>query len=715
MVGLSLIEACGTSDPPYVGGYRIQALLGTGGFGTVYAAEPRDHPDEFVAIKVVHSYIARLPDFQTRFEREIAAIRRVRSVYVAGFVDAGPADRQPWLATELIPGLPLNRIVDACGPLPEPLLWRLGAGIIEALTAMHGVDVVHRDLKPQNVLITAEGPRIIDFSLVQLADLPRLASSRLPMASYQYAAPEQLLHGLQAADRPADVFALGATLFFAATGRPPPRIEGWLGAASQGPSQQADPARPPPDLDYLIEQCLYRAQNARLSLPQVKAEFTRRADAADSAGNSSFAALLPADALALLERYRQELANMARGELGPRPAPPAERDDRPVPLPSLTVPDQFPAAAADLPALTRTVSPTEAAETPFGAWPDDVTAIAPEPGAVQASHSVAWTQSFGSWIRAPVTAGGGMVIVPCLNGTLAMLDPDDGTVLWSRPLGARLHSAALFLPGHRGTLGTAYAGTADGGVHVIDVTSHDYRHRRPFGANAAITGPPVAARDRVYVLSADGTVYFLSAYNPALDVVFRLGGPATGALAAAGDMIFAAGTDGCVHAIDTTIRRAAWRLPTGGLVLSAPVPVSGRLYVAGTDGLLHEVDIENHHKRATVEIGVPVHAGLVHQQWRLYVGGSDGVVRAYDISHDRHDRPDLLGICRLEDEVTGLAAAHGSIYATAGDRVVEIDVTAERPRPMFRLGCLAAAAPVISGRSGYVAGLGGFVSRVDLR
>lgn len=715
MVGLPQIKARRKSDPPYIGRYRTLAFLGAGGLGIVYAARASDRIDKLAAIKMVHPHIAGRPGFRPRFEHEIAAIRRVQSPYVPRFVDEGPADEHPWLATELIHGLSLDRIVGSCGPLPEPAVWRLAAGIIEALTTIHDEGLVHRDLKPQNVLVTAEGPRITDFSLMHLTDLPRLPSSRMPIASYQYAAPELALYGLQAAGRPADVFAFGATLLFAATGHPPHDAENREELIYQAQNENPDLAGLPRGIYHLIEQCLYRARDARPLLTELREEFAREVESEDG----MFAATLPPAVTGLLKEYRGELAYMARTGRGPAPEADEENADRPPPLSAVAAPDKA-GIHAEFSAVPdqetrQAADAADPAEMLFGSSPGGgITALAPEPGSGYNHSSVVWTRSFGSWIRAPVTIGGDIVIVSCLDGTVAALSTADGELLWSRPLGARLYSAALFLTKRRGLLGTAYAGTGDGGVHVIDISAQDHRHRRLFRAGGAIEGTPVADKDWVYILSADGHIYRISVYSPNWDVLFRMDGPAAGALAAADGMVFAAGADGCLYAIDTATRRSRWRLPTDGLLLSAPLPVGGRLYVAGTDGLLREVDIADR-RTGAVKIGAPVHVGLVHDQGRLYIGGSDGVVRAYDISHERYDEPIPLWTCSLDDEVSGLAAAHGSVYATAGDRVVEIEVTTRRPHPRFRLGSLTTAAPVISGRSGYVVGLGGLVSRVDLQ
>ena len=110
-----------------------------------------------------------------RFTREIEAIQRVESPYVPAFIGGGigHAGGSPWLAIELVPGLSLQEVIEGREPLTEETVWHIGQGIVAALQAIADAGVVHRDLKPGNVLLTVDGPKIIDFGLVHLAELPQ--------------------------------------------------------------------------------------------------------------------------------------------------------------------------------------------------------------------------------------------------------------------------------------------------------------------------------------------------------------------------------------------------------------------------------------------------------------------------------------------------------------------------------------------------------------
>ncbi|MGY0465437.1 serine/threonine-protein kinase [Kitasatospora sp. cg17-2] len=204
-------------DPREVGGYRLFARLGAGGMGRVYLSyTPGGRP---VALKVVRPELAEDPEFRARFAHEVASARRIHGLFTAQLVDAGVDAATPWLATTYVPGPSLHQVVQRFGPLPERTVLLLIAGIAEALQAIHATGVVHRDLKPGNVLIAPDGPRVIDFGIARAADAGALTSTGLRIGSPAYMAPEQ------ATGRPAtpatDVYALGALAVHVATGTPP--------------------------------------------------------------------------------------------------------------------------------------------------------------------------------------------------------------------------------------------------------------------------------------------------------------------------------------------------------------------------------------------------------------------------------------------------------------------------------------------------------------
>lgn len=204
-------------DPRRVGRYRLLGRLGEGGMGRVYlGASPGGRA---VAIKVVRPELAGDPAFRARFRAEAAAARRVGGAFTSPVVDADPDGAVPWLATAYVHGPSLKDAVARYGPLPEPGLRTLGAGLGEALTAIHQAGVLHRDLKPANILLAKDGPRIIDFGISRTAGGTALTAEGEAIGSPGYMSPEQLRGGdLSTA---ADVFAFAAVLAFAATGRPP--------------------------------------------------------------------------------------------------------------------------------------------------------------------------------------------------------------------------------------------------------------------------------------------------------------------------------------------------------------------------------------------------------------------------------------------------------------------------------------------------------------
>lgn len=205
-------------DPRSIGAYRLLGRLGAGGMGRVYLG--RSAGGRTVAVKVVHPHFALDEEFRARFRREVEAARRVGGQWTAPVLDADPEASVPWVATGYVAGPALSQAITEHGPLPIRPVRVLGAGLAEALAAVHALGLVHRDVKPSNVLLTLDGPRLIDFGIARATDgTASLTSTGVSVGSPGYMSPEQILgKGVTGA---ADVFSLGAVLAYAATGETP--------------------------------------------------------------------------------------------------------------------------------------------------------------------------------------------------------------------------------------------------------------------------------------------------------------------------------------------------------------------------------------------------------------------------------------------------------------------------------------------------------------
>ncbi|MFI5979370.1 protein kinase [Streptomyces sp. NPDC051555] len=203
-------------DPPAIASYRLVGRLGTGGMGVVYAAV--DGGGRRVALKTVHPQLAADPQFRARFHREVGVLRRVTGPCLVPLVDADPDAAAPWLVTTYVPGPTLHQYVAAHGPLTGARLHLLAAGTAAALAAVHAAGVVHRDLKPANVILSPDGPRVLDFGIAHVTDGTAVTRTGVMTGTPGWISPEQYRDG--SADSRGDVFAWGALIAAAATGRP---------------------------------------------------------------------------------------------------------------------------------------------------------------------------------------------------------------------------------------------------------------------------------------------------------------------------------------------------------------------------------------------------------------------------------------------------------------------------------------------------------------
>ncbi|MET9917688.1 serine/threonine-protein kinase [Streptomyces sp. NPDC006435] len=290
-------------DPHEISGYVLRARVGEGGMGTVYLSHTRG--GQPVALKAVRREYARDAAFRVRFAREVAAARRVSGYHLVPVVDHDAEGETPWLATHYVPGLPLDTVIDGYGPLPTATVLRLTGCLAGALASVHSAGVIHRDVKPGNLLLAASGPWLLDFGIARTSDLRTLTTVGRLVGTPKNMSPEHALgRPLTSAS---DVFALGLLAAEAATGEHPYGRGHGLAVAAR----IAETDREPPALDHhpeplrrLLRLCLAARPEDRPSAPEV-AELCRRALGADDVrGLRNFTGWLPdpvASAVARIE------------------------------------------------------------------------------------------------------------------------------------------------------------------------------------------------------------------------------------------------------------------------------------------------------------------------------------------------------------------------------------------------------------------------------
>ncbi|UUU31626.1 serine/threonine protein kinase [Streptomyces sp. CA-210063] len=293
-------------EPTVVGPYRLLGRLGSGGMGRVYLG--RSAGGRTVAVKVVHPHFALDEEFRARFRREVDAARRVGGAWTAPVLDADPEASVPWVATGYAAGPSLAGAIADGGPLPPHSVRVLGAGLAEALSAVHALGLVHRDVKPSNVLLTVDGPLLIDFGIARATDgTASLTSTGVSIGSPGYMSPEQILgKGVTGA---ADVFSLGAVLAYAATGQSP--FPGDSSAALLYKVVHEEPQLDglEGDLRDLVEHCLSKEPTARPAPDEVA-----RTLAPQGAARLVAAGWLPGPLVEQVGRSAVQLLNLDAGE-----------------------------------------------------------------------------------------------------------------------------------------------------------------------------------------------------------------------------------------------------------------------------------------------------------------------------------------------------------------------------------------------------------------
>ncbi|HEY5987943.1 MAG TPA: serine/threonine-protein kinase [Streptosporangiaceae bacterium] len=287
-------------DPERIGSYALLGRLGAGAMGQVYLG--RSKAGRLVAVKTIKIEFAEEPGFRARFAHEVAAARRVSGVFTAAVIAADPEADVPWLATAYIPAPSLIQLVQTCGPLPVTATKWLAAGCAEALESIHSAGLVHRDLKPSNVLVSLDGPRVIDFGVARAVERIQLTVTHGAVGTPAYMAPEQARDTRQASVA-SDVFSLGATLLYAATGHPPYQGETVMDVLVRLATEAPDLTGLPTELTDLVVGCLERSPRRRPTSTGLLTGLGPFVEAA--ADSSSDQPYLTKPALALIAEYQR--------------------------------------------------------------------------------------------------------------------------------------------------------------------------------------------------------------------------------------------------------------------------------------------------------------------------------------------------------------------------------------------------------------------------
>ncbi|MFE4451095.1 protein kinase [Streptomyces sp. NPDC056796] len=366
------------SDPASIGRYRLTGRLGEGGMGTVYlGTTPGGRP---VAVKVISDRFRYEDQALERFRREVGTLHTVRSAYTASLIDCGLESPPYWFATEYVPGRTLDSAVHASGALPARLCLGILAALAEGLSDIHVHGVLHRDVKPQNIILSPVGPQLIDFGIARGAGQTALTQVGHTAGSPGFTAPEALQG--EEVGVAADVFALGATLAFAATGRPPYGDGAFPVVSYRTVHGDIDLDAVDAGLAEIIKSCTDR-DPARRPTPAEIVELCR--SPVSLANDPAYRRIATPD--------------VAEGVPGPAPVPTAPD--------ALTVaPDVRPSAAPTVPALLP--APTEVA-------PAHIPPASAPPLGGAGSRRV--------WRRPAVMAVSAVAVVCAVTGALLVLQP----------------------------------------------------------------------------------------------------------------------------------------------------------------------------------------------------------------------------------------------------------------------------------------------------
>lgn len=339
-------------DPREISGYPVHARIGEGGMGTVYLSRTRGNRP--VALKVIRREHAGDPQYRRRFAREAQAARKVAGYHLVPVLDFDTEAEQPWIATAYQPGLALDAVLDAHGPLPAETVLQIMGCVARALHAVHTAGYVHRDVKPSNVLIGTDGPWLIDFGIARSADSTSLTVAGGLVGTLRFMSPEHARG--QEPGPPSDVFSLGLLAAVAATGRHPYGDGNDMGIAALIAGAQTHPPSLddcPSPLRHILRAALAAAPGQRPSA----ADLAALCEKASGRSPTDFDGWLPEPVASAVASAEAEATALIRRSTTPDSSPPTSSTPA-APQPTLS--------ASPTPLLPASPTPAVAPSAGFG-------------------------------------------------------------------------------------------------------------------------------------------------------------------------------------------------------------------------------------------------------------------------------------------------------------------------------------------------------------
>jgi outer membrane protein assembly factor BamB len=676
------MEALTATDLRTVGEFRLLARLGSGGMGQVFLASSL--AGRIVAVKVIHAELCRDTEFVRRFRHEAEAAKKVSGWYTAPVVAAGIDDNPPWLATAFVSGPPLDDMVTRYGPLPVPALWRLAAGLAEALRAIHGTGLVHRDLKPANVLLALDGPRVIDFGISRAVADTRLTATGAIIGTLSYMSPEQVQ--AQETGPESDTFSLGSVLAFAASGTAP--FSGAPGAPQAAVMYRIVHAEPnlgavPDPVRGLIEACLAKDPRQRPDLGRVAAYSTA---AAERLGLSP-AAFWPREVAGVIQAQQAALT--------------AQIDAlRVTPSTQLDGAWQGNGAAWQGNGGTLSVSGSALATEP-GIFPGGGTTAGglanpwrrPAPrgvsrrglligagagGIAVIGGAVGWSLSSRPTASTPSAAGTSQSGAGLPAGL-----PTEQSVRQYYGFGTRKTAAWTFAtgnaieanPGVGG--GLVYVGSTDNNLYAVDIATR--RKAWSYPVVASVTAAPEVVGDVVCLADDEGRFYALRVANGAR--AWEVNGGVPGALyrrtwAVDGSSVILATQSESAQAYDAATGKKGLNFPTELPYILGIAADSGILYALDASGMLYAFHTATAariwHKQLLSTEDPPV-TGLTVDGGVIYVGSKSGTLHGVDAATGRqkwayHPGSTVAGNPAAADGVVYVIDSNGILHAVSAAR-----------------------------------------------